>query len=148
MSCDASCDHSHMSFHCPRKIDKKKSKIFQSKYTITMLSTKDLVFKEKPVKKLMERYMRPYVVKKVVLRDIVELKLLASMKIHLMVNVSRIVKYRELVKGQRVEEPKPVEVDRVEKWEVENNIWEKEKDLENVKALVKKFKERMEAEVG
>ena len=113
-----------------------------------MLSTKDLVFKEKPVKKLMERYMRPYVVKKVVLRDIVELKLLASMKIHLMVNVSRIVKYRELVKGQRVEEPKPVEVDRVEKWEVENNIWEKEKDLENVKALVKKFKERMEAEVG
>jgi len=137
-----------MSFHCPRKIDKKKSKIFQSKYTITMLSIKDLVFKERPVKKLMERYMRPYVVKKVVLRDIVELKLLASMKIHLMVNVSRIVKYRELVKGQRVEEPKPVEVDRVEKWEVENNIWEKEKDLENVKVLVKKFKERMEAEVG
>ena len=100
MSCDASCDHSHMSFYCPRKIDKKKSKIFQSKYTITMLSTKDLVFKEKPVKKLMERYMRPYVAKKVVLRDIVELKLLASMKIYLMVNVSRIVKYRELVKDR------------------------------------------------
>ena len=112
-----------------------------------MLSTKDLVFKEKPVKKLMERYMRPYVVKKVMLRDIVKLKLLASMKIHLIVNVSRIVKYRELVKEQRVEEPKPVEVDRVEKWEVENNIWEKEKDLENVKVLVKKFKERIEAEV-
>ena len=65
-----------------------------------MLSTKDLVFKERPVKKLMERYMRPYVVKKVVLRDIVELKLLASMKIHLMVNVNRIVKYRELVKDR------------------------------------------------
>ena len=30
---------------------------------------------------------------------------------------------------------------------VENNIWEKEKDLENVKVLVKKFEERMEAEV-
>jgi len=29
------------------------------------------------------------------------------------------VKYRELVKEQRVEEPKSVEVDRVEKWEME-----------------------------
>ena len=37
------------------------------------------------------------------------------MKIYPVVNVSRIVRYRKLVKKQRVEEPKPVEVDGVEK---------------------------------
>ena len=31
-----------------------------------LLSTKDLVFKEKPSKKLMERYVRPYVIEEVV----------------------------------------------------------------------------------
>ena len=52
-----------------------------------MLSTKDLVFKEKPVKKLTERYMEPYMVEGVVLKNMVKLKLLASIKIHLVVNV-------------------------------------------------------------
>ena len=36
-----------------------------------------------------------------------------------MVNVSRIVRYRELVRGQRVEKPKPVEIKGVKEWEVE-----------------------------
>ena len=45
MSCDASCDCSHMSFHCPRKEKEKEKKkikrkiksrkILVSKYTIT-----------------------------------------------------------------------------------------------------------------
>jgi len=63
-----------------------------------MLSIKGLVFKERLVKKLIERYVEPYVVKKVVLRNAVKLKLPASMRIHLVVNVSRVVKYREPVK--------------------------------------------------
>jgi len=33
--------------------------------------------------------------------------------------MSRIVRYREPVKGQRVKEVKPVEVEGVEEWEVE-----------------------------
>ena len=41
------------------------------------------------------------------------------MRIHLVVNMSRVVRYRELKKGQKVEELKPVEVDGVEKWKVE-----------------------------
>ena len=41
------------------------------------------------------------------------------MRIHLVVNVSRVKRYKELMKRQRVEEPKLVEVDGVEKWEVE-----------------------------
>jgi len=84
-----------------------------------MLSTKDLMFKERPVKKLMERYVELYVVEEVVLKNMVKLKLPASMKIHSVVNISRVVRYRELVKRQRVEELKPVEIDRVEEWEVE-----------------------------
>jgi len=57
--------------------------------------------------------------KKVVSKNAVKLKLLVSMRIHLVVNVSRVVRYREQVKGQRVAELKPVEVKGVEEWEVE-----------------------------
>jgi len=78
-----------------------------------MLSTRDLVFKKKPAKKLTEKYMGPYEIRKIVSRNTVKLKLLASIRIHLVVNVSRIVRYREPVKGQRVEELKPVEFNEV-----------------------------------
>ena len=136
-----------------------------------MLSTKDLVFKKRPAKKLMERYVRPHEIKKVVLKNVVKLKFPASMRIYPMVNISQIVRYREPEKEQRVEEPKLVEVDGVEEWEVEkilnkrkiqgvekylvcqkgftaeNNTWEKEKDLENMKKLVDEFKRRISVEV-
>ena len=39
-----------------------------------MLSTKNLVFKERPVKKLTERYIKLYVVEKVVSKNTVKLK--------------------------------------------------------------------------
>jgi len=78
-----------------------------------------LVFKERLVKKLIERYIGPYAIEEVISKNMVELKLPAFMKIHLMVNINRIVRYRELVKEQRVEEPKLVEFNRVEEWEVE-----------------------------
>ena len=42
--------------------------------------------------------MRPYIIEKVVLRNTVKLKLLASIRIYLVVNVSRVLRYRELVK--------------------------------------------------
>ena len=64
-----------------------------------MLSTKDLVFRERLTKKLTKRYMGPYVIKKVVSKNAVKLKLLISMRIHLVVNVSRVVKYRKPEKG-------------------------------------------------
>jgi len=79
-----------------------------------MLSSKDLVFKERPVKKLIERYVGPYVIEEVVLKNTVKLKLLAFMRIYLVVNISRVVRYKEPVKRQRVEEPKLVEVNRIE----------------------------------
>jgi len=84
-----------------------------------LLSTKDLVFKERSVKKLMERYIGPYEIEGIVSLNVVKLRLPNSMRIHLVVNVSWIVWYKEQVKGQKKEEGKPVEVEGVEEWEVE-----------------------------
>ena len=84
-----------------------------------LLSTKDLVFKERPTKKLTERYVGPYVIEKVVLTNVVKLRLPSSMRIHLVVNVSQIVRYKEQVKGQKKKEGKLVEVEGIEEWEVE-----------------------------
>ena len=41
------------------------------------------------------------------------------MRIHLVVNVSQIVQYKEQVGGQRKEEGKLIEIEGVEEWEVE-----------------------------
>ncbi len=65
------------------------------------MSTKDLVFKERPSKKLMERYVGPYVIEEIVSLNAVKLQLPSSMRIHPVVNVSRIVRYKEQVKGQK-----------------------------------------------
>ena len=56
-----------------------------------MLSTKDLVFKERPVRKLVERYVGPYEIEEIVSMNVVKLRLPSSMRIHLVVNVSQIV---------------------------------------------------------
>ena len=40
------------------------------------------------------------------------------MRIHLVVNVSQIVRYKKQVKRQKKKEGKPVEVEGVEEWEV------------------------------
>ena len=57
------------------------------------------------------------------------------MRIHLVVNVSLVVWYREQVKEQKKEEGKPVEVKGVEEWEVEK-ILNKRKIREVEKYLV------------
>ena len=72
-----------------------------------LLSTKDLVFKERPTKKLTERYVGPYAIEEVVSSNVVKLWLPSSMRIYLVVNVSRIVWYKEQVEGQKKEEGKP-----------------------------------------
>ena len=77
-----------------------------------------------------------YEVEEVVLRNIVKLKLPVSMRIHPVVNISRIERYRKPVREQRVKEPKPVKVDEVEEWEVEK-ILNKRKVQEIDKYLVR-----------
>ena len=53
-----------------------------------MLSTKDLVFKERLVRKLVDRYIGPYAIEEIVSTNVVKLRLPTSMRIHLVVNVS------------------------------------------------------------
>ena len=93
------------------------------------------MFKEKPSKKLMERYVGLYTIEEVVSLNAVKLKLPSLMRIHLVVNVSRIVRYKEQVKGQKKEEGKPVEVEGVKEWEVEK-ILNKKKIRGVVKYLI------------
>lgn len=101
-----------------------------------MLGTKDLVFKERLARKLTEWYIGPYVIEEVISANTVKLRLLVSMTTHSVVKISRIVRYIELVKGQRVEEPKLIEMDGEEEWEVEK-ILKKRIVQEYVKYLVK-----------
>jgi len=59
---------------------------------LVMLSTKDLKYQMvgRRTEKLTERFVGPYKIKRIVLPNTVELKLLATVKIHSVVNVSRI----------------------------------------------------------
>ena len=92
---------------------RKETEVWKKRDRI-LLSTKDLVFKERSTKKLTERYMGPYVIEEVVSSNAVKLRLPSLMRIHLVVNISQIVRYKEQVKGQKKEKEKPVEVEGVE----------------------------------
>ena len=59
-----------------------------------------------------ERFIEPYKIKKVVSSNTVELELPSIVKIHLVVNVSRIWKYIGQVEGQRKKQPAPVVIER------------------------------------
>jgi len=89
----------------------------------------------------------------------------SSTRIYPVVNVSRIVRYKEQVKGQKKEEGKPVEVEGIEEWEVEKilnkkktrgitkylvrwkgftaegNTWERKENLKNAEELIKEFEQ-------
>jgi len=49
------------------------------------------------------------------------------MRIHLVVNVSQIVQYKEQVEKQKKEEGKPIEIEGVEEWEIEEILNKKNK---------------------
>ena len=93
------------------------------------------------------------------------------MRIHPVVNVSRIVWYRDQVKRQKKEEGKPVEIEGVEDWKVEKilnkkkirgvekylvwwkgfmaegDTWEKLENLKNAGEALEEFEGRMNAEI-
>lgn len=130
---------------------------------LVLLSTKDLVFKQRPTRKLMEKFIGPYKIKKVVSKNAVELTLPNTIKIHPVVNVSRVVMYKPQIEGQGQKPAAPVEIEGQEEWEVdrilnakwfrgkkkylvrwkgftaEADSWESEEDLENAKELVEEF---------
>ena len=62
--------------------------------------------------KLTEKFVEPYKTKKIISSNAVELELPSTIKIHLVVNVSRIQKCIGQVEGQRKEQPAPVIIKR------------------------------------
>ena len=141
---------------------RKETKVWK-KGDRVLLSTKDLVFKERPSRKLTERYVGPYAIEEVVSSNVVKLQLPSSMRIHPVVNISWRVRYKEQVKGQKKEEGKPVEVEGVEEWEVEKilnkkrirgmekyliwwkrftvegDTWKRRENLKNAEELIEEF---------
>ena len=85
--------------------------------------------------KLMERFVGPYRIKKIVLSNAVELELPSIVKIHSVVNISRIQRYVGQVEGQRKKQPALVVIEREKEWKVER-ILNKQRIQEKDKYLV------------
>ena len=102
--------------------DRKQAKVNDYKVEdLVVLSTKDLKYQmvKRRIEKLTERFVGPYKIKKIISPNAVELELPSTIKIHLVVNVSRICKYIGQVEGQKKEQPAPVIIKGEEKQEVE-----------------------------
>jgi len=102
--------------------DRKRSDVEEYKVgDLVMLSTKDLKYQmiRRRTEKLMERFVGPYKVKEIVSLNMVRLQLPSTVKIYLLVNVSRIRRYIGQVEGQKKEQPAPVIIEGEEEWEVE-----------------------------
>ena len=111
----------------------------------------------------MERFIGPYKVREIISSNAVKLELPSTVKIHLVVNVSRIRRYVRQVEGQKKEQLAPVIIEGEEEWEIErilnkrkvrgkdkylvywkgfiaeSDTWEGRENLKNVQEAIKEF---------
>ena len=90
---------------------RKKTEVWKVEDRI-MLSTKDLVFKKRLAKKLVDQYIDPYIIDKIVFTHVIKLQLPTSIRIYLVVNISWVVCYKEQMKEQKLKEVKEWEVEK------------------------------------
>jgi len=146
--------------------DKKREKGEEYRVEdLVLLSIKDLKWqmKRRRSEKLTEHFVGPYKIKGIISSNAIELDLPKSIKIHPVVNVSRVRLYTSQVKGQKKIPLKPVIIEGEEKFEVEKilnkrvvrgkekflvrwkgymaeaDMWESRENLENAKELVEEF---------
>ena len=103
-------------------VDRKWSKGEEYKVgDLVLLSTKDLKWqmKGRQLEKLTEYFMELYRIKEIILSNVVELKLLSSIKIYPVVNTSWVYLYKPQVEGQKKVLPKPVIIEGKEEFKVE-----------------------------
>ena len=125
---------------------------------------------KRAMKKLTEKYIGPYVVIKIVSENAVELELLVLLRIYLVVNMRRIVKYQEQIERQKKIPPPLVKVKKKKKYEIkkildrqerrkkpkylvrqkgyitEEDTWKGLENLKNTMDLVKKFEREIKNE--
>jgi len=132
---------------------------------LVLLSTKSLKWqmKGRRSEKLTKRFVGSYRVKGIISSNMIELELPKSIKIHPVVNVSRVRLYKPQIEGQKKIPPKLVIIEREEEFEVEKILnkrtvrgeekflvrWkgytaeedtrENKENLENAKELVEEF---------
>jgi len=90
-----------------RYVDRKRAEVNKYKVEdLVMLSTKDLEYQilKRRTEKLMERFVDFYKIKKIILSNAIELKFPSTIRVHLVVNVSRIHRYVEQVERQKKEQ--------------------------------------------
>ena len=104
---------------------------------MVLLSIKDLKWQmiEKRMNKLTERFVNPYRIKGVISLNVVELELPVEVKIYPVANISRIHRYKDQVKGQKVVPPPLVIIKGEKEYEVEK-ILSKRKQYSKVEYLV------------
>jgi len=105
-----------------RYMDRHRGEVEEYKVEdLVLLSTKDLKYQMvgRRTEKLTERFVGPYKVKSIVLTNAIELELPSTVRIYLVVNVSRVRRYTSQVEGQKKEMPQPMVIEEEEEWEVE-----------------------------
>jgi len=147
-------------------VDRKRSDADKYKVgDLVMLSTKDLKYQMvgRRTEKLTKRFVGPYRVKEIVSSNMVKLELPSTVKIHLVVNISRVRRYVGQVEEQRKEQLALVIIEGEEEWEVEqilnkrkvrekdkylvrwkgftaeSDTWEGRENLENAKEVIEEF---------
>ena len=95
-----------------------------------ILSMKNLVFKKRPARKLIKLYVGSYMIKEEVTTsaNTVKIRLPALIRIHSMVNTSKVVRYRKPVKGYKIKKIKPIKIDKEKEKKVKrilnkNIVW-------------------------
>ena len=137
-----------------------------------LLSTKNLMWqmRNKETKKLTEKFVRLYKIKKIMSENMVELELPVSIKIYPVINMSRIATYQKQVEEQKKILPPLVEINGEKEYEVEKilnerdfrgklkylvrwkgytveeDTWEELKKLGNVIDLVENFEREIRKE--
>jgi len=119
----------------------------------------------------MKQFVRLYQVKRIISINAIELDLPSTVKIHPVVDVSRVCRYKDQVEGQKKEQPAPVIIKEEEEYKVEKilnkkkfrgknqylvqwkgytveeDTWEPRENLGNAEDLVREFKEEYD-EIG